>query len=349
MRTLISIQALRALAALAVAICHFDQVRTMLSGHADEPFPLFPLSAGVDVFFVISGFIMVYSSERLFAARGGSLEFLIRRLARIVPLYWLTTALAIWLMAPPRIWESLLDSYFFIPYRATTGNMLPLHGVGWTLNFEMFFYVLFALAITWRRGIAVSVLCATLTGIAAAGYWLKPSAAQFIFWSDPIILEFAAGMLIAEAYQRGARLPIILRWWLVPGALLTIWFVPEYMPPSGYRFLMWGVPAATLVACAVLGQRSATLRWFAAPAKLLGDASYALYLVHPLTGAVIFLLWHQGLNQYPMITVLVVAVILTQALSVGIFVFLERPCTRAIVNFVKRRPAEPAAVASHPL
>ena len=119
-----------------------------MTGHADDPIPLYSLASGVDLFFVISGFIMVYSSEDLFGARGAWRTFLTRRLVRIVPLYWLTTAITIPLMSLTVDWQSLLGSYFFIPYRAPSNAIVPLHGVGWTLNLEMFFYVIFAAAIS---------------------------------------------------------------------------------------------------------------------------------------------------------------------------------------------------------
>jgi exopolysaccharide production protein ExoZ len=94
--SLLSIQILRAVAALAVCGVHFDQMTLMLAGHSNDPIPLYPLAAGVDLFFVISGFVMVYSSEPLFGRSGSPKEFLVRRLARIVPLYWLTMTIGIW-------------------------------------------------------------------------------------------------------------------------------------------------------------------------------------------------------------------------------------------------------------
>ena len=342
MQTVIPIQALRALAALAVAACHYDQVRLMLSSRGAEVGPLFSLSAGVDVFFVISGFIMVFSSERLFAARGGSVEFLTRRLARIVPLYWVTTGLAVWLMNRPIDWHSGLGSLLFIPHRDVSGAIVPLHGVGWTLNFEMFFYSLFAVAVVWRRTIAVPGLCVALAAIVVAGSWLQPGFVPFSYWSDPIILEFAAGMLIALAYRNNARLPTVLRAVLIPAALFAMWSTPEHMPPSGYRFLVWGVPAAILVAAAALGSRETPARWIAAPVKLLGDASYALYLIHPLMGAVVLLGWPHGLNRYPIMAIVLTTAVITQIIAIGVHVWLERPCTRALVDFARRRPARSA-------
>src|ERR1700722_16881943 len=111
MRTIHSVQMLRAIAALMVVACHFDTVRLMLLSRGAEATLLYPLASGVDLFFVISGFIMIISSEPLFAAPGGSATFIIRRLARIVPLYWLTTLAAIPLMSLPVSWEALAGSF----------------------------------------------------------------------------------------------------------------------------------------------------------------------------------------------------------------------------------------------
>src|ERR1700730_16181483 len=142
MRAIVSVQALRAIAALAVVLCHADQIHRWLLGLKD-PYPLEQLASGVDLFFVISGFVMVYSSRDLFAVKGAARTFFTRRVARIVPPYWAVMVIAIPLMALPSDWRSLLGSYLFIPYRAPGDNIVPVYGVGWTLNFEMFFYALF--------------------------------------------------------------------------------------------------------------------------------------------------------------------------------------------------------------
>src|SRR5690606_35064881 len=107
---------------------------------------LFPGDFGVDLFFVISGFIMVHVSRNQFARPGAPLDFVRRRLVRIVPLYWTMTTLmvAVVLLLPqsvdtatadPRQW---IASYLFIPFeRASDGMMRPVLGLGWSLNYEM--------------------------------------------------------------------------------------------------------------------------------------------------------------------------------------------------------------------
>src|SRR3954447_18606948 len=92
MHSIVSIQLLRAVAALAVTLCHFSLLRLYLFGLQNEPLPLHFLASGVDLFFVISGFIIVHSSVALFDRSGGWRTFLMRGLARITPLYWATTA-----------------------------------------------------------------------------------------------------------------------------------------------------------------------------------------------------------------------------------------------------------------
>jgi peptidoglycan/LPS O-acetylase OafA/YrhL len=111
-----------------------------LKGEADFPHLYGPF--GVDIFFVISGFVMVYSSERLFGQPGAPITFFARRLARIVPLFWAATTILVWVVVPYASTKAVLGSLFFGPHIPSEA---PLLLVGWTLIFEMFFYVVFAI------------------------------------------------------------------------------------------------------------------------------------------------------------------------------------------------------------
>lgn len=145
--------------------------------------------------------------------------------------------------------------FFFIPYLQPNGNMQPLHGVGWTLNFEMFFYLTFAVALFLPRRISVPLLSAVLCGAVILGSLLSPSFAPLRYWTDPIILEFVFGMLIALVYrQQGTLLPMWARLCIITASAATVWFFAP-RPPSGYRALEWGLPAAMIVAASVLGPR----------------------------------------------------------------------------------------------
>ena len=304
MQTIVSVQALRAVAAIAVALCHFDQVRLVLLHRPDDPIPLAFLSSGVDLFFVISGFIMVCASRDLFAAPRGAAVFLRRRIARIVPLYWLATATLLPLFGRYIDWSALFCSLLFIPYRGASGNVTPLLGVGWTLNFEMYFYLLFAALIFLPRKIAVPTLGSVLAGIAALGAGSRPPSAILLTWTDPIILEFAIGMGLAQLYLAGVRIPGALRIGLaIAGAIATASVQPPFQPPTSLRVLQWGIPAAAIFAAAVLGTpvEFGPLR---SPLVALGDASYALYLVHTLVAEVLVRGWRHGFDRFPMWLVL---------------------------------------------
>jgi exopolysaccharide production protein ExoZ len=112
-------------------------------------------AAGVDLFFIISGFIIVYASEPLFGKPAGPQVFFLRRLIRIAPLYWTVTAFFIVLfLASPNGFAAtiaasntsigaIIASFMFLPFARPDGTMFPLHSVGWTLNYEVFFYVIF--------------------------------------------------------------------------------------------------------------------------------------------------------------------------------------------------------------
>jgi exopolysaccharide production protein ExoZ len=339
MRTIVSVQALRAIAALAVVLCHFNELWLILEGRGNDPGVLYPLASGVDLFFVISGFVMVYSSGELFAAKGGWLTFFSRRVARIVPPYWVVMAVAIPFMHLPSDLGSLLGSYAFFPFRAAAGNIGPIYGVGWTLNFEMYFYVLFSAAVLLRRDVAVPILCGSLCAIVLLGYWLQPTWAPLALWSDPIIMEFAFGMALALLYLRGARLPTAIRVGLVVAGVATIALVnAPSNTPTGWRFMEWGIPAAMIFAGTVLG-RDINFGWLRGPVTILGNSSYALYLTHSLMAAAVFRGWALGLYQYPKMLVLFLAVVAVQLISIAIYYLFEKRSSRFLQGvFLARSP-----------
>lgn len=329
---MLSIQALRAVAALSVVFCHFSYLSNILSGRPNDPIPLYSLASGVDLFFVISGFIMVYSSTRLFGADGASKFFIARRLIRILPMYWVTTLVATGLRASPP--EDVLKSLFFIPY----GSGFPVLASGWTLNFEMFFYLVFAAALFLRRQMAVAAVCVALVGLNILSWISPPSSFEIVFWSDPIVLEFCFGMMIALLYlEGGVRLHPIARILLVIFGATAIWFFsPSGAIPTGYRFAFWGIPVATIFAGTVLGN-DITLGRFTGPIKLLGDASYSIYLVHGLVSISIVLTW-DVLQSFGLYRVLVAGVLVSIGISFITFFLVERPILNAFVN-MKRAAA----------
>ncbi|MCJ2080281.1 acyltransferase family protein [Methylobacterium sp. J-090] len=294
-----AIQGLRAVAAGLVVIHHGQFEAAALArraGLAFTPSPWLPWSAGVDVFFVISGFIIVHASAPLYGRTGGRARFLAHRVARLVPLYWLVTGLYLALaLAVPSLLnggESLAPGYvaaslLFWPALRPDGIPQPLYGLGWTLNCEMFFYAVFALGLGWGRGRAVAWLGAALVGLVAVGLTVPDLPTPLAFWSSPIILEFALGAGLALARAHGLRLSAPSRLALAGLGFACLAGAGE--PDALWRPLAYGGPALLLVAAAALGRErerelghsTASQGGMVAAVVALGDASYALYLIHP--------------------------------------------------------------------
>jgi exopolysaccharide production protein ExoZ len=302
--------------------------------------------AGVDLFFVISGFVMVYSSERLFGRINAPIAFLARRIARIVPLYWIMTGVMLVYVvargfAPSDASPMLaLASFFFVPYPRPSGGIDPLYGVGWTLNYEMFFYVVFALALMTRRGVAVAgiaVLFVILALFAPAAHFLPR---QVVYLGNPIILEFVLGMAVALIYRAGIRLPPLAALLLAALAITEfsycVWFRHVDLP----RWIGYGVPAAQTVAAFALIKGTVTFR----AVEKLGDASYALYLIHPAIISLARALSNKGyLNPgaEPWLYLAGVTIISICA-SLIVHRFLEKPtterCRRVLLSALSQPP-----------
>jgi exopolysaccharide production protein ExoZ len=200
-----SIQGLRGLAALAVVVSHS---LGELIEHAHIPLSAQPIAAafgdiGVRVFFVISGFIMTVTTAHSFGAAGASLDFIAKRLIRIAPLYWLVTmayiAVVMWPRGATPDATKILLSLAFIPYLNDSGQYWPVYVPGWTLNYEMLFYALFAIALIFRRGLGF-VLAALILLVVAGMAGLDG------FYTKPVLLYFAAGIALALIRER-AKLP----------------------------------------------------------------------------------------------------------------------------------------------
>jgi peptidoglycan/LPS O-acetylase OafA/YrhL len=342
-----SLQILRALAAMSVALHHSladaDALLTGVGWRAAYGFD--QLAAGVDLFFVISGFVMVYASRALFATPGASANFLARRLTRTVPLYWIVTTvfLAVGSLAPGALNSVAPDlgliaaSYLFLPAMRPDGVVAPILSLGWTLNYEMLFYVVFAAAVVLPRRKAVSAVAAALGLLVVLGAVFAPYAVSAKFWTDPIILEFVFGMALAEAYLAGihiVRAPALVLA-TVAIALLGLDLTHATGVFVSSRVIAWGIPAAMIVAAATLPQPGG------GPAKrcgwliALGDASYALYLTHPFPMRLLKLLWAKLALTSPLaVSAYVVAALATAAcLAVVVHRFIEQP----IISALRRR------------
>jgi exopolysaccharide production protein ExoZ len=273
---LVSVQALRALAAWVVVFHHVMQV--FFNFQADSFIGrLFAErgAVGVDIFFVISGLVIYLSTQGKCITPW---RFMLNRVLRIAPVYWLYSLIAALIIAfanpvmPVQEFDlhHLLLSLLFIPAENPGGfGLYPTLNVGWTLNYEMFFYLLFALAfvVTERLRLLFIVVALAAFSLLATQPWMSD------FYRNSIVYEFIFGMLLGVLYKRGwIRHGLWLPLLVIAASLLTIFHFDNSM-----RLLHWGVPSALIVAACI-----AMEPWFRGNRVLahMGDCSYSVYLLH---------------------------------------------------------------------
>lgn len=340
LRRLASIQYLRAVAAIAVLAYHV----------AGEP--LVVGAAGVDVFFVISGFVI----GLVVAGKAPDpLTFAYDRATRILPLYWVFTVLlvATKLAAPALLPGIQLDpgwvarSLLLIPATVPgTSNAFPVLYQGWTLWYEALFYGLAAAAIVLAPNRQAVALTGMIVCLVLAGLMLDPQGPAAITYTSPLLVEFLAGYGFALWRKAGGRLSTPLANGLLLGGIggFAAAAILAGSPEGWTRLVVWGLPAMALVAGAVALDDSGRL-----PASRLlsrlGDASYAIYLSHGMAiSALVLLLKRVGMPLdsalgQPLLG-LAVGVGATAA-GLAVHVLVERP----MMDWFRRWRPKPPAIA----
>lgn len=308
-----SVQFLRALAALLIVVYHYFEARPHFA------------SAGVDIFFVISGFIM-----GTVAMEASPRAFLYGRIVRIVPLYWgITLFLCVGSMIGlfstftftlDQLWKSLL----FIPYADETGFIAPVLVVGWTLNLEMLFYAVFAIGLWLRAPFILTV--AVLSGLVLIGQIVPFSSAVMRSWTSTLLIEFMAGLLLSQLHVQSGRAGIAAIMLSLAGFAFAQW----YGENDELRVLLLGVPAFLAVSGCLRLERSG--RWpdrLFSPVSAVGDASYALYLIHGVVISFVHKLVAPGLAGG------VLSLLLATIASVIVHKLIEKP----LISLLKKIPA----------
>ena len=335
---IVAVQYLRAVAALLV-----------LASHA----LLYPLVTpalaygrmgwlGVILFFVISGFIMVSVTE---SGRFDGGKFMRRRILRVVPLYWAFTLLAaVMALLAPHLFkttvfngEELALSLAFIPfYNEASHGLHPLYKLGWTLNYEMFFYVCFALLAMFSARRRVVGLTFAYAGLALVGVLIAPQAAIPQFYTSFLPLAFVVGCWIGLAHSEGRTVTL-------PGPVMVLialaglaglaegfgWNNKELIEDgTAFIGLLTASAAALLLALRYEGTLP-HMAWL----ETLGNASYSIYLVHIFAVALIAGI---GLHYLGTDSSVVVAVLTVLAIATGVLLGLviyrcvEQPLMRRL-------------------
>ena len=228
---LYSIQALRGLGALAVVIFHALSLFPFITFRAG--------AAGVDLFFVISGIVMSMSITE----KTKPVEFMIRRFIRVAPMYWIATTLAIFYFSSRYHMtistEHIITSYFFLPPPAE--NVFPILYPGWTLNFEMFFYLVLSILILINNNTIYTAICILLilgsiskdvSGVAGS-YYLTEG-----------LLEFALGLIIGQLIKSGyapQKIPSLI---LIASSIILFSTSSQFKSEG---VIAWGIPSSLLI------------------------------------------------------------------------------------------------------
>lgn len=305
-RNLLSIQYLRGLAALVVVLLHLDWR------------PFFPGHAGVDVFFVISGFIMMHTSRREPAP--GS--FLAARARRVLPLWWLAVLLTAVQTTDNAPWR-VLAALVLWPTLRWDGEWQFIVGPGWTLVYEALFYLVFAACLLLPARHRLPAMTASLLLVCAATALAAPAVLTTFGISPMLLPEFLGGAWLYRAWQEDKLPGAAAGYAMVLGGASAILLQPGIAGDLLWRPIGLGIPALLVVAGGLTIERRGRLPRVPVLA-LLGDASYALYLTHVIT---------LGLLRKPLAAlpgVLAFPVVLTACIAVALMVhrWVEQPAAR---------------------
>jgi peptidoglycan/LPS O-acetylase OafA/YrhL len=358
---LLNLNALRAFAALCVVFYH-------ITSEAGLDLGINIGTRGVDIFFVISGFIITYASSR------SAEQFFTRRLIRIVPFYWAATLAVFAIVAVlPNLFRStkpdlvqLICSLFFIPRETDYAGLFPTLILGWSLNYEMYFYVAFAVALAisarWAPVLCSAIIAAVLLAIDASGA-THPSVT---FYARGLVFEFVFGIAAFYAVRwigrhreamppRTVGIPLLF---LAAAAACVVLAAIEHAGGYGLpRQLSSGVPAFFVVTAMILVEEIYAVSTRNRTLYLVGEASYILYLIHPYIVYGLLRTVFKHADGYGTVTIaglIALLLAISTAIAVAIHLVFEKPLMEALrkrllrprVADVADRLHEPQAKAS---
>ena len=336
--SLISIQLLRAIAALSVVYVHCTHEK----GYYHLPsFGHF----GVDIFFVISGFIIAYMVSK------NTDHFLIKRIIRIVPLYLLiTVAITLAAMDPPNLVNKTINvsdfirSILFIPPEPENRGS-PIIGQGWTLNYEMFFYAIMSLCIIFTKKYP-AIACLSILALIIIGLnLLNPANYIIAYYKNSISLEFIYGIALYHFHRyanmskislnKTAKVISLLSLAIISYGFLAFNDFAKFV--SNKEYIFDGIPALILVASILFLEENIKPTRIIQFGVKLGEASYAMYLIHFLM--VNFL--GKGLNKIMgangIFAIELIKVIIAFAITIFFSIMIHRFIDSPIQNYFRNK------------
>jgi peptidoglycan/LPS O-acetylase OafA/YrhL len=334
---------------------------------------------GVDLFFVISGFIITYVAGKYLGIDEG-LFFVEKRFWRINPVYFIATLVCLGvnllqmtithtMTSSPiiKIIGSLFDTLLIVPYSESIRSFKPLLIVGWTLSFEWLFYIIFFLLIAGnvrRKTIALLIIFILLI---SAGQLINPRDLRLQFLTNPILLEFLLGVLICHLYTKGAKIPVWTAIFCLSIGLVSymslirfgygnVWYYLGTIngKASLHKFLIWGIPSACVMFGFVFLEKNGLFRrLFDNKLSLLfGDASYSIYLIHYTVFNALPLIYSKtGFFLQPDVMIWL-QVIFGVGISLLFYKWVEKPLLRCLHNktkpIIKKKETQPAVSLPNP-
>jgi peptidoglycan/LPS O-acetylase OafA/YrhL len=339
-KTLNALQGLRGIAAILVVIDHATDTMIGMGGtEADYNLPWFLGMLGVQIFFTISGLTMMLSHGGDFGISGAPKSFAVKRLGRILPLYWATSLIVYAELVARKTAPSLSAlglSLAFVPHqepRVAFG--FPVYRLGWTLQFEMFFYLAFGLALFMPMRLAVPAIF-LLFGIMSA---LAPLALpeQTILWylAQPIVLFFLVGLGIGVLRKTKAETSAVKGEFefAITVSILAIVAAAAYVAFSGERSsstVLAGI--AVSVACVAicgLARETDTVSSAKRLARLIGDATYSIYLTHAFVLEPFGWLVSRYLHRLPAALFALAMVVICVSVGILFYRYVEKPMVQA--------------------
>jgi len=337
-----NIQALRGIAVLLVVLFHLLSIEQKYGGAVYILPDFFQFGMfGVDLFFVISGFVMVSVTRGKFQILNEALKFFYHRVARIYPLYWVYTTLLLIVFFIQPMWINnaqgnqvdILASFLLLP-----SHILPLVVVGWSLIHELYFYIVFFMLLLWlpEKYLKYSLLFwGGSIAVVNLSFDSNNPAIQII--SHPLTIEFIGGCFIAILYFQkeinisNKILLILTISSVVPSLFAFVYYqnITGLIIPLGWwRVIIFGIPALVLVSCVLAAEKNGFI--FHSSLIRVGDISYSIYLSHILTLSVFGRIWQKFSSDNIIDNIVLIPILIILVLIVGFlsYFIIEKPLLR---------------------